>query len=75
MTDDEIKAVLKRVLTWPPDRQRAAAEILVSIEAQDTSTFRLTDAQAAEVRERLSSSSAQTIPFEEVFRRFRPSGA
>jgi hypothetical protein len=32
MTKEQIKAVLDRVLTWPPERQRDAAEILESME-------------------------------------------
>jgi hypothetical protein len=35
MTREQVKEVLERVLTWPPERQEDAAEILMSIEAQD----------------------------------------
>ena len=34
MTKDEIKAVLKRVPTWPEDRQQALAEVALEIEAE-----------------------------------------
>ena len=47
MTD--IEAVLERVRQWPKERQQDAAEVLLEIERQDTSRYRLTDAQAKEV--------------------------
>ena len=75
MTKDQLKAVLDRVLTWPQQRQQDAAEILTLMEEQDNSTLRLTDEQAAEVRRRLANPSPNRIPAEEVFKRFRSSGA
>ena len=75
MTQERIKAVLDRVLTWPPERQEDAAEILSSLEAQDRSPLRLSEEQAAEVRRRLADPSAGTIPPDEVFKRLRSSGA
>ncbi len=71
MTKDQVKEILNRVLTWPPERQADVAEVVVLMEAQDQSTLRLTDEQAAEVRRRLANPSAKTIPAEEVFKRFR----
>jgi hypothetical protein len=70
MTKEQLKKVLDRVLTWPPERQEDAAEILTSIEAQDRSPYRLTDEQAAEVRRRLADPNSKTVPFEEVFERY-----
>lgn len=35
MTKHEIKAVLDRVLTWPPEKQEAAADLLLMLEAQE----------------------------------------
>jgi hypothetical protein len=75
MTKDQIKAVLERVLSWPPERQRDAAEILASLEAQDSSPLRLSAEQAAEVRRRQADPSPGTVPIDEVFERFRSSGA
>jgi hypothetical protein len=34
MTKDQVKKILDRVLTWSPERQEDAAEILMSIEAR-----------------------------------------
>jgi hypothetical protein len=33
MTNDEVKAVLERVPTWPEDRQQQLAEVALEIEA------------------------------------------
>jgi hypothetical protein len=52
MTKQQVKDILDRVLTWPPDRQEDAARILADMERQDASPYRLTDAQAEEVRRR-----------------------
>ena len=70
MTKDQIKAVLDRVLSWPPERQRDAAEILASLEAQDRSPLRLSAEQAAEVRSRQADPSAATISLEHLFSGF-----
>jgi hypothetical protein len=72
MTKEQVKAILDRVLTWPPERQAHMVELM---EEQDKSDLRLSDEQAAEVRRRLANPSPNTIPAEEVFKRFRSSGA
>jgi len=41
---------LERVRTWPAARQEDAARLLLEMEAQDASPYRLTDEQLAEVR-------------------------
>ena len=73
MTKDQVKEVLDRVLTWPPERQEDAVEILTFMETQSISGLRLTDEQLAEVRRRRANPSSHKIPFEEVFRRLRVS--
>jgi hypothetical protein len=52
MTKQQVKDILDRVLTWPPDRQEDAARLLAEMERQDTSPYRLTNEQAEEVRRR-----------------------
>jgi len=73
MTKDEVKAVLDRVLTWPPKRQADAVEILKAVEEQDTCDLYLSDEQLAEVRRRRARSDPNRM-FEEVFKRFRVRG-
>ncbi len=73
MTRAQLKEILDRVLTWPPERQEDAARVLREMEDHDSSTLRLNAEQAAEVRRRLASPSPHTIPAEEVFKRFRTS--
>jgi hypothetical protein len=75
MTKEQIKEILDRVLTWPPERQADVAEVVTLMEVQDRSGLRLTDEQAAEVRRRLTRLDPNGIPAEEVFRVLRSSGA
>ena len=75
MTKDQVKAVLDRVLTWPAERQADVAHVVELMEEQDKSDLRLTDEQVAEVKRRLADPGRKTIPADEVFKRFRPSGA
>jgi hypothetical protein len=73
MTKDQVKEILERVLTWPPERQADVVEVVTFMEEQDKSGLQLTDEQAAEVRLRLADPNRKTIPAEEVFKRYRPS--
>ncbi len=68
-----MKAVLDRVLGWPPERQQEAADILMSIEAQDRSGYRLSDEQLAELRRRRAERDPEVLSlaeFDERLRRF-----
>jgi hypothetical protein len=71
MTKEQVKKILDRVLTWPPERQADVAHVLEFMEAQDGSALGLTDEQATEVRRRLANPSPNRIPAEEVFARLR----
>jgi hypothetical protein len=73
MTSAQLKEILDRVLTWPRERQEDAARVLREMELQDGSTLRLSTEQVAEVRRRLANPSPDTIPADEVFKRFRSS--
>ncbi len=70
MTKEQVKAVLDRVLTWPPERQEDAARVLIKMEEQDTSTCQLTDEQIAEVKRRVADSTPKFLALEEVRERF-----
>jgi hypothetical protein len=71
MTREQVKQILDRVLTWPPERQADVAHVVEVMEQQDKSELHLNEEQAAEVRRRLANPSPRTIPAEDVFRRFR----
>jgi hypothetical protein len=69
MKKGEIKAVLDRVLTWPPERQEEAARVLIEMEAQD-SDLQLSDEQVAEVANRLADPNPRFLTLDEVRTRF-----
>jgi hypothetical protein len=73
MTKEQVKEILDRVLTWSPERQEDAADILMIIEAQDRSGCRLSDEQLAELRRRRAERNPQILSlaeFDERLRRF-----
>jgi uncharacterized protein YigA (DUF484 family) len=49
MSAKNLEEVMERVRHWPKERQEDAAEILLEMERQDASGYRLTDAQVEEV--------------------------
>ena len=49
MTAKDIEELIERVRHWPKERQEDAAEVLLEMERQDVSRYRLADAQAQEV--------------------------
>ncbi|MFZ0422879.1 MAG: hypothetical protein WAL80_08375 [Xanthobacteraceae bacterium] len=71
MTKEQVKAILDRVLTWPPERQADVVRVVEVMEQQDKSELRLSDAQAAEVRRRLADPSEKTITLAEFNERLR----
>jgi hypothetical protein len=52
MTEEQMKEILERVLTWPPERQEHAARVLAEMEEQDATAYGLSDEQVEEVRRR-----------------------
>jgi hypothetical protein len=74
MTRDEVKAVLDRVLTWPPEQQKVAVEVLQAIEEQtaDADQYQLTDEQVAEVRRRRAKENPKHYSLAEMRARFDP---
>jgi len=74
MTKDQVKEILDRVLTWPPERQQDAVEILMSIEVQDRSEYRLDDEQLAELRRRRAEENPEVLTLAEFDKRLRRFG-
>ena len=70
MTKAQVKTILDRVLTWPPERQQDAAEMLTLMEEQAAATLGLTDEQVAEVERRLADPNPKFLTLEEVRERF-----
>lgn len=74
MTKEQVKAVLDRVLDWPEQRQEDAAEVLRLIEQHDSSPYRLSGEQEAEVRRRLADKSTKSLTLSELDERLRRLG-
>jgi hypothetical protein len=70
MEKEQIKAVLDRVLTWPPERQEEAAHVLAEMEAQASADLYLSDEQVAEIERRLAEADPKYLSLEEVRARF-----
>jgi hypothetical protein len=43
MTKDQVKEVLDRVLTWPPERQEDTAQLLLALEAREGELYHPSD--------------------------------
>ena len=65
MSKEQVKAVLDRVLTRPSERQEDAAKLLMLMESQDESVYRLTDEQVEEVRRRRADQNAPKLTLDE----------
>jgi uncharacterized protein YigA (DUF484 family) len=68
--NDRLSDVLERVRGWPEDRQADAARLLLEMEALDTSPYRLSDEQLAEVRRRRGKTSPGYVGLAEARERF-----
>ena len=75
MTRDQVKAILDRVLSWPPERQADVAHVVELMEGQDSSKLRLSDEQLAEVRRRRAKKNPKYVSLAEARKRFRSLGA
>jgi hypothetical protein len=70
MTREQVKEILDRVLSWPPERQADVVRVVKLMEEQDASPLQLTDEQMAEVRRRLADPNPKFVTLEEVRERF-----
>jgi hypothetical protein len=75
MTKDQVKEILDRVLTWPPQRQADVAQVVEIMEQQDNSALRLTDEQLAEVQRRRAKKNPKYVSLADARKRFRDLGA
>ena len=71
---DDVKELLERVLTWPPERQADVAEVVKLMEEQDKSALRLTDEQIAEIRRRRAKKNPVYLSLAEARKRYNHSG-
>jgi hypothetical protein len=71
MTKDQVKRILDRVLTWPPERQADLAQVAELMEQQDKSGLKLTDQQLAEVRRRRAEKNPKKLTLAEFNERLR----
>ena len=75
MTKQEVQAILDRVLTWPPEKQEAAADLLLMLEAQ-AEFYEPTDEERAAIREGLAQAErGEFATDEEMAKLWRKFGA
>jgi len=75
MTRNQVKEILDRVLSWPPERQADVAHVVELMEQQDRSELRLSDEQLGEVRRRRAKKNPKYVALAEARKRFRGPGA
>jgi hypothetical protein len=75
MTKEQVKQILDRVLTWPPERQADVAHMVELMEEQDNSALRLSDEQLAEVRRRRAKKYPTYVSLAEARKRVPDRGA
>jgi hypothetical protein len=66
MTREQVKEILDRVQTWPPERQEDVIEVVKLMEAQDKSGLSLTNEQVAEVQRRLAEDNPRVMTLAEL---------
>ena len=71
MTKDQVKEILDRVLSWPPERQADLAHVAELMEEQDKSALQLTEEQLAEVRRRRAEKNPKSVTLAEFNQRLR----
>ncbi|MFL5070712.1 MAG: hypothetical protein ACJ8D9_14105 [Xanthobacteraceae bacterium] len=74
MTKEQVRQILDRVLTWPPERQADAVRMVELMEEQDNSPLGLSDEQLAEVRRRRAKKNPKYVSLNQARKRFRDRG-
>ncbi|MBI5131036.1 MAG: hypothetical protein HZA66_16470 [Rhodopseudomonas palustris] len=54
MTDEQVKEILDRVLTWPRERREDAAQLLLALEAREGEFYRPDDDEWAAIEQGLA---------------------
>jgi hypothetical protein len=54
MTKEQIRDIFDRVLTWPPDRQEQAAQMLLLLEGQEGEMYHPSDDEWEAIQEGLA---------------------
>jgi hypothetical protein len=67
MSREQIKAILDRVLTWPPERQQDAAEMLLMLEAHEGELYHPSDDEWTAIQDGLAQARRdEFVPDEEM---------
>lgn len=75
MTQDQVKEILDRVLTWPPERQQDAAQLLLVLEAQEGEFYHPDDDELAAIEEGLGQAMrGEFVSADEIATLLKPGG-
>lgn len=73
MTRDQVKEVIERVLTWPPERQEDAAQMLLALEAHEGEFYHPDDDEWAAIQQGLDQAKrGETVSADEIAKLFGP---
>jgi predicted transcriptional regulator len=75
MTEDQVKEILERVLTWPQERQQDAAQLLLVLEAQEGEFYHPDDDELAAIEEGLAQAKrGEFVSADEIAALLKPGG-
>jgi hypothetical protein len=75
MTQDQVKEILERVLTWPQERQQDAAELLLALEAREGEFYDPDDDEWAAIEEGLAQAKrGEFVSADEIAALLKPGG-
>jgi hypothetical protein len=75
MTEDQVKEVLDRVLTWPRERQEDAAQLLLALEAREGELYHPDDDEWLAIEEGLAQvKRREFLSAAEIAALFKPRG-
>jgi hypothetical protein len=75
MTRDQVKELLDRVLTWPPERQEDAAQMLLALEAREGELYHPSDEEWTAIEEGFAQAKrGEAVSADEIASLFKPRG-